>query len=168
MMQEFSRIAESGSEETIEVEADDRVFSLKIVEVFEFNCINVYGTDITAMKVLNKFPDLNPNPVMRMSPDGKLEYSNSAGAPVVRAMGMEIGDLFSDEMRDTIVALRSGKSQNPLEVSGEGRTYSLMPVHTREFDITNIYGDDITARIAINVPGSEPEPRHANHQRSRC
>jgi class 3 adenylate cyclase len=159
MMQEFSRVASSGSAETIEVEADDRVFSLKIVEVFEFNCINVYGTDITAMKVLNKFPDLNPNPVMRMSPDGKLEYSNSAGAPVVRAMGMEVGDMFSDEMRSTIVALRSGKSQDPLEVSGEGRTYSLMPVHTREFDITNIYGDDITARIAMNkFPDQNPNP----------
>ena len=159
MMREFSRIAAGGSSETIEVEANDRVFSLKIVEVFEFNCINVYGTDITAMKVLNKFPDLNPNPVMRMSPEGKLEYSNTAGAPVVRAMGMEIGDAFSEEMYELIVALRSGSSADPLEVSGEGRTYSLAPVHTREFDITNIYGDDITARIAMNkFPDQNPNP----------
>jgi class 3 adenylate cyclase len=159
MMRDFSRIASSGSAETIEVEADDRVFSLKIVEVFEFNCINVYGTDITAMKVLNKFPDLNPNPVMRMSPEGRLEYSNAAGGPVVRAMGMEVGDAFSEEMHERIVALRSGLSSDPLEVNGEGRTYSLTPVHTREFDITNIYGDDITARIAMNkFPDQNPNP----------
>ena len=159
LMQQFSKIADSGSSETIEVEADDRVFSLLVVAVFEFNCINIYGTDITAMKVLNKFPDLNPNPVMRMSPEGRLEYANSAGAPVVRAMGMEVGDLFSPEMLSTIKALRSGKSSDPLEVSGEGRTYSLTPVHTREFDITNIYGDDITARIAMNkFPDQNPNP----------
>ena len=159
LMQQFSKIADSGSSETIEVEADDRVFSLLVVAVFEFNCINIYGTDITAMKVLNKFPDLNPNPVMRMSPEGRLEYANSAGAPVVRAMGMEVGDLFSPEMLSTIEALRSGKSSDPLEVSGEGRTYSLTPVHTREFDITNIYGDDITARIAMNkFPDQNPNP----------
>ncbi len=159
MMREFTRIASSGSSETIEVEAGDRVYSLLIVEVFEFNCINVYGTDITAMKVLNKFPDLNPNPVMRMSPEGKLEYSNSAGAPVVRAMGMEVGDLFSNDLKERIVVLRSGSSDESLEVSGEGRTYSLTPVHTREFDITNIYGDDITARIAMNkFPDQNPNP----------
>ena len=159
LMQQFSKIADSGSSETIEVEADDRVFSLLLVSVFEFNCINIYGTDITAMKVLNKFPDLNPSPVMRMSPEGRLEYANSAGAPVVRAMGMEVGDLFSPEMLSTIKALRSGKSSDPLEVSGEGRTYSLTPVHTREFDITNIYGDDITARIAMNkFPDQNPNP----------
>ncbi|MCI0804096.1 MAG: adenylate/guanylate cyclase domain-containing protein [Chloroflexi bacterium] len=159
LMQQFSKIADSGSSETIEVEADDRVFSLLVVAVFEFNCINIYGTDITAMKVLNKFPDLNPSPVMRMSPEGRLEYANSAGAPVVRAMGMEVGDLFSPEMLSTIEALRSGKSSDPLEVSGEGRTYSLTPVHTREFDITNIYGDDITARIAMNkFPDQNPNP----------
>ena len=159
LMQQFSKIADGGSSETIEVEADDRVFSLLVVAVFEFNCINIYGTDITAMKVLNKFPDLNPSPVMRMSPEGRLEYANSAGAPVVRAMGMEVGDLFSPEMLSTIKALRSGKSSDPLEVSGEGRTYSLTPVHTREFDITNIYGDDITARIAMNkFPDQNPNP----------
>ncbi len=159
MMKEFSRIASAGSSEMIEVEADDRVYSLLIVEVFEFNCINVYGTDITAMKVLNKFPDLNPNPVMRMSPEGHLAYSNAAGAPVVKAMGMEVGDPFSTEMRDRIIALRSGTSTDPLEISGDGRTYSLAPVHTREFDITNIYGDDITARIAMNkFPDQNPNP----------
>ena len=159
LMQQFSKIADGGSSETIEVEADDRVFSLLVVAVFEFNCINIYGTDITAMKVLNKFPDLNPSPVMRMSPEGRLEYANSAAAPVVRAMGMEVGDLFSPEMLSTIEALRSGKSSDPLEVSGEGRTYSLTPVHTREFDITNIYGDDITARIALNkFPDQNPNP----------
>ncbi|MCH8229708.1 MAG: adenylate/guanylate cyclase domain-containing protein [Chloroflexi bacterium] len=159
LMQQFSKIADSGSSETIEVEADDRVFSLLVVAVFEFNRINIYGTDITAMKVLNKFPDLNPSPVMRMSPEGRLEYANSAAAPVVRAMGMEVGNLFSPEMLSIIKALRSGKSSDPLEVSGEGRTYSLTPVHTREFDITNIYGDDITARIAMNkFPDQNPNP----------
>ena len=159
MMQEFTRVAADGGSETIEVEADDRVYSLLIIEVFEFNCINVYGTDITAVKVLNKFPDLNPNPVMRMSPEGKLEYSNSAGSPVVQAMGMEVGDMFSSEMQERIRALRSGDSSDPLEVSGAGRTYSLTPVHTREFDITNIYGDDITARIAMNkFPDQNPNP----------
>jgi class 3 adenylate cyclase len=121
--------------------------------------INVYGTDITAIKVLNEYPDLNPNPVMLMSSEGRLEYVNSAAAPVVRALGIEVGDLFSPDMQSRIIDLASGSTADALEVSGEGRTYSLIPVHNREFDITLIYGDDITARIAMNkFPDQNPNP----------
>jgi hypothetical protein len=144
---------------SIEIHAGVKTYSLLPVFFDDLEFINVYGTDVTAMKVLNKFPDLNPNPVMRMSPEGRLEYANSAGGPVVKAMGMEVGDLFSPEMLTRIKELRSGKSSEPFEVSGEGRTYSLTPVHTREFDITNIYGDDITARITMNkFPDQNPNP----------
>ena len=144
---------------SFEISAGIKTYSLLPVMFKDQGLINVYGTDITATKVLNKFPDLNPNPVMRMSPEGRLEYANSAGAPVVRALGMEVGDLFSPDMQSRIIDLRSGSTADALEVSGEGRTYSLTPVHTREFDITLIYGDDITARIAMNkFPDQNPNP----------
>jgi class 3 adenylate cyclase len=144
---------------SFEISAGIKTYSLLPVMFKDQGFINVYGTDITAIKVLNKFPDLNPNPVMRMSPEGRLEYANSAGAPVVRALGMEVGDLFSPDMQSRIIDLRSGSTADALEVSGEGRTYSLTPVHTRELDITNIYGDDITARIAMNkFPDQNPNP----------
>ena len=31
------------------------------------------------LNALSKFPDQNPNPVLRMSMDGKLQYTNDAG-----------------------------------------------------------------------------------------
>jgi class 3 adenylate cyclase len=144
---------------SFEISAGIKTYSLLPVMFKDQGFINVYGTDITALKVLNKFPDMNPNPVMRMSPEGRLKYTNSAGVPVVRALGMEVGDLFSPDMQSRIIDLRSGSTADALEVSGEGRTYSLKPVHTREFDITNIYGNDITARIAMNkFPDQNPNP----------
>jgi class 3 adenylate cyclase len=144
---------------SFEISAGIKTYSLLPVMFKDQGFINVYGTDITAIKVLNEYPDLNPNPVMLMSSEGRLEYVNSAGAPVVRALGIEVGDLFSPDMQSRIIDLRSGSTADALEVSGEGRTYSLTPVYTREFDITHIYGDDITARIAMNkFPDQNPNP----------
>ena len=33
---------------TMEVEADGTIYRLRVVSVYEFNSINLYGTDITA------------------------------------------------------------------------------------------------------------------------
>jgi class 3 adenylate cyclase len=39
---------------TIEVESDDRLFALKVVSLYEFDSINVYGTDITAAREVER------------------------------------------------------------------------------------------------------------------
>jgi adenylate cyclase len=39
---------------TIEVESDGRLFSLKVVSLYEFDSINVYGTDITAAREVER------------------------------------------------------------------------------------------------------------------
>ena len=47
----------------------DRTYSFHVVAVLgEF--INIYGTDITAMKAITKFPDQNPNPVLKSDMEG--------------------------------------------------------------------------------------------------
>ena len=71
----------------LELPAGDRTFALRPVRVPEFGFINVYGTDVTAEKVVAKFPGQNPNPVLRMSPDGMLIYANDASQPIVEALG---------------------------------------------------------------------------------
>ena len=155
----ISKIANSGSSDTIEVEGGGCTFALLVIGVFEYSFINLYGTDVTALKVLRKFPDLNPSPVMRMSSDGDLEYANTAGTGVARALGIELGEQFPRDIRDRIRSVQNGQAVEPIQVSGEGRTYSLTPAHTAEFDITNIYGEDITARIAMNkFPDQNPNP----------
>ena len=58
-------------ENSFEINIEKKIFLLKAVYIKELYCINVYGTNITAKKVIDKFPDQNPNPVLRMSMDGK-------------------------------------------------------------------------------------------------
>jgi hypothetical protein len=91
---QMSKIANSGSSGTVEVEGGGCTFALLIIGVSEYSFVNIYGSDITALKVLRKFPDLNPSPVMRMSRGGELEYSNRAGLGVAKALGIERGGLF--------------------------------------------------------------------------
>ena len=53
---------------------------------------NLYGTDITAAKVVERFPGRNPNPVLRMTPGGQLLYANEASRPITAALGIDVGD----------------------------------------------------------------------------
>jgi hypothetical protein len=70
--------------ETFEVTDGRRTFEVLSVHIPELGAYNVYGTDITAAKVVARFPDRNTNPVLRMSPAGKLTYANAAGLSIVR------------------------------------------------------------------------------------
>ena len=47
----------------LEMEVGNKTYAFHVVAVPEFDFINIYGTDITAMKAITKFPDQNPNPV---------------------------------------------------------------------------------------------------------
>jgi hypothetical protein len=44
------------------------------------------------IEAILKFPDQNPNPVMRSTTDGQLLYANAASAPIRQALGVEVGD----------------------------------------------------------------------------
>jgi len=142
---------------SFDIKAGIKTYSLLPVLFEDQGFINVYGTDVTAMKVLNKFPDLNPNPVMKMTGDGTLEYANAAADLVVKAMNAGVGERLSPALISSIEDVCNGVTDEPLTVSGGGRTFSISPVYTPEFEITNLYGSDITARIAMNkFPDQNP------------
>ena len=61
---------------TIEVVHERRTYSVLSIHIPELDAYNLYGTDITAEKVVERFPGQNPNPVLRMTPDGHLWYDN--------------------------------------------------------------------------------------------
>ena len=158
--QTFSRmrsIAEAGSLETVEVDCDGRIVELLCVGVPDFGFINVYGTDITAAKAITKFPDQNPNPVLRVAQDGTLLYGNPASHLVRRAFGTAIGeplppDLFA-QMQQII---RSGSAET-MEVESDGRLFSLLVVSVYEFGFINVYGTDITAAREVERAHRENE-----------
>ena len=76
----------------VEVEVDRQTFAVLPIYVPDLGAFNLYGTDITGAKVVERFPGRNPNPVLRMTPDGHLWYANDASAPITRSLGVGIGD----------------------------------------------------------------------------
>jgi class 3 adenylate cyclase len=140
-----------------ELECDLRTFAILAVPMAT-GSLNVYGTDITAAKVVEKFPDRNPNPVLRISPTGRLLYANRASEPITEALGAAAGDQVPDELLDRVRDRLAGGG-GTIEVSGDGHTFALSPVAIPEFGFTNLYGTDVTALIAINkFPDENPNP----------
>jgi class 3 adenylate cyclase len=144
----------------IEVSQGRRTFAVLAVHVADLGVYNLYGTDITGAKVVERFPGQNPNPVLRMTPGGELWYANEASRPITTALDIEVGDPLPVPLLDRLRA-RLGEPTAPSpEVSGEGgRTYRLTPVEIPEFEFVNLYGTDITAEKAIDkFPTQNPNP----------
>ncbi|MEX0626178.1 MAG: adenylate/guanylate cyclase domain-containing protein, partial [Chloroflexota bacterium] len=157
LLRDLRQAADAGGK--VEVRSRTQTFALFPVHVPEFDFMNVYGTDVTAVKVVAKFPDQNPNPVLRMDERGTLIYANAASSGIVNATGVAIGEPIPAEVADPLRRARAGNLADPIEVQYEGRTYTLKPVLIEEFGFTNIYGTDVTATKAIDkFPDQNPNP----------
>ena len=91
LLARLAAAGEGASKRGFEVECGYQTFAILVVPTPDFDAWNVYGTDITASKVVEKFPDMNPNPVLRITPDGALIYANEASGVIVRALRVAPG-----------------------------------------------------------------------------
>jgi class 3 adenylate cyclase len=151
------RAALDGGVDELEVRGDDRTYRIRPVRIPEFGFVNLYGTDITAEKWITKFPDQNPNPVLRASPAGELVYANDASAPVTKGLGLELGDVFPADLFDRIRAIADAGRAEMVEVEGEGRVIALLPVWIPDFGFINLYGIDVTAARQLEQAHRENE-----------
>ncbi|HET7770521.1 MAG TPA: adenylate/guanylate cyclase domain-containing protein [Chloroflexota bacterium] len=166
LLERFRAASSVSPPETIEAEVDHRTYALLAVPLPALDAISVYGTDVTAAKLLDRFPGLNPNPVFRLAPDGTLVYANAASQPIVRAFGVDVGGVVADGQARPLLAVLgavlgadSPAEGPPLEIQSEGRTYALKPVAFREMGLVNVYGTDVTAAKAVNkFPDQNPNP----------
>jgi class 3 adenylate cyclase len=144
----------------IEVVHEGRTFDVLSIHVRELDAYNLYGTDITAAKVVERFPGQNPNPVLRMTPDGALWYANDASRPITVALGIKVGDPLPAGLYERLRAFLADASAPVPEVAGDGGlTFRLKPVAIPEFGFVNLYATDITAEKAIDkFPNQNPNP----------
>ena len=135
--------------DALEVSGEGRTYSLTPVHIREFDITNIYGNDITARIAMNKFPDQNPNPVLRITSDQAVEYANPASELTLKAIGAKVGERLSDEFFTKISAISDTGSSESIEVSADGRTFSLLVVGVFEFGFINLYGTEITAALEL-------------------
>src|SRR3989337_3871997 len=62
------------------------------------------------IEAIHKFPDENPNPVLRMARDGRLIYANPAAGPITSALGVAVGE---DVPAHVLAEVRSAAEASP-------------------------------------------------------
>lgn len=109
------------------------------------------------VEAISRFPDANPNPVLRIGLDRVLLYANPAASSILTAMGISVGQTVSpDWLAGARAAAADGSN---LEVSAGHQTYALRPVEVADLGFLNVYGTDITAQRAIvKFPDQNPNP----------
>ena len=149
--------ADAGSGELLELVADYRTYALRPVRIPEFGFINVYGTDVTAEKVVAKFPNQNPNPVLRVNASGTLIYANEASTPMLAALSFSVGEPLPVDLRDQITARLSSGTREAIECVAGDQFYELVAVEIPEFGFINLYGTDVTAARQVAKAKQESE-----------
>jgi PAS domain S-box-containing protein/putative nucleotidyltransferase with HDIG domain len=96
--------------------------------------------------ILARFPDENPNPVLRVSRDGRIAYANSASDPLLRFWKTTRGESVPADWQERVAhALGRGASEDAEAEYGD-RVYSIVISPGRDTAYANLYGRDITER----------------------
>ena len=129
----------SKSEHSFEIKLEHSSFYFKAVYIEELKSVNIYGTDITAKKVIDKFPDSNPNPVIRIDSKGKLSYFNKASTYIIKQLEVDLNIKMPIQILDKIF---NGKEIFELKIGSKVYLFNIVKIN--EFNFFLIYGTDIT------------------------
>jgi class 3 adenylate cyclase len=129
----------------LELGWDNRTYAVWPVLIEDLGFLNLYGMDVTAERAIVKFPDQNPNPVLRIDWNGRLVYANPASAGLTAGLGIAPGGALDAGLREALLDRARTANPDPLEVDAGGRTYALLSVDVPEFGFVNVYGTDVTA-----------------------
>ncbi len=92
---------------------------------------------------LAKFPSENPNPVIRLSSEGTVLYSNKAGEPFINGWNNSQGNKIPDNVFRMISGIANG-SHKDIEIECCDRIFLFTVVPIAKEGYINLYGHDIT------------------------
>ena len=95
------------------------------------------------IRALAKFPDENPNPVLRVAKNGTVLYTNKAGTPLLKNSMGHAGGVIPDSWRSVIIKVSTTGSSREIDVNYGDILYTLSFVPVLEARYVNIYGTDI-------------------------
>lgn len=101
------------------------------------------------VKSMAKFPDENPYPVMRMSPDGVLMYSNNASSPLLDLWGCRPSETVPEHLKELLKDIFEAGTNREIEVAVGDRVMSTIFVPVAEEGYLNVYSRDISERKHI-------------------
>jgi len=93
---------------------------------------------------LARFPEENPNPVLRAARDGTLLYANPASAGLLATWCCRVGQPLPEAWQEQVLAALAAGVTGKVETAVSQRIFSLVFVPLTQQDCVNIYGTDIT------------------------
>ena len=96
------------------------------------------------MENLIKFPDTNPNPVLRVNRDSIVIYANSACNPLLRVWHTGVNKPIYHDLANIIKSVFSSGKAKKTEAEVDKKTFSLEFVPVVGTDYVNMYGVEIT------------------------
>lgn len=96
------------------------------------------------VELLARFPEENPNPVLRTTGEGRLLYANPASAPLLASWGRRVGEHLPEEILRRVIESYEADAHSVFDFESGGRSYSFMIAPLHKWDYVNLYGRDIT------------------------
>ncbi|MDD5556123.1 MAG: response regulator [bacterium] len=105
--------------------------------------------DEEKIRLLAKFPDENPRPVLRVSLDGDILYANPAARPLLDAWGTAAGGHIPDDWRDFARETFQGGATLVRESMVGNRSFTATFTPIVDAAYVNIYAADVTEHRRI-------------------
>ncbi len=101
------------------------------------------------IRSLARFPDENPNPMLRVGGQGKLLYANQASTRLLAHWRCSLGDCVPDEWRDRITAVLVEGRGTEFEIECPDESYAFMLTPVVEAGYVNLYGIETTKKRRV-------------------
>ena len=160
------KVLDSAEPRKRELQCNSRFYRLNFVPVTDLSYVYIYGSDITEEKKvqaeidsLAKFPRENPNPVLRVSQEGKIIYANAGSSPLLKSWRCGVNDFLPDRWLGYAANIYESGIHEEVEIDLGDRIFLVMFSPVKESGYTCLYGRDIT-----ELKTTQQDLRHALKQ----
>ncbi len=98
------------------------------------------------IRELAKFPDENPNPVLRIAKNGVILYANKASQSLLDFWGCQAGQYLPNDWRTFIADVSNAGLEKENEIECAGNTFLLNWAPIADAGYVNVYGFEISKR----------------------